>query len=229
MESYETHGINSTSQGVFATPNRGNPNSSINEAKLTERICKLFWKNFLPHQLEGIPITVEYINHQSAYEFIRGNLSRIAHSADPTESFLSEDRNQTKEQYLDEVVDAFSFRNEKGEIIGVFLGNLLDWSTYYLRYMGLLEEYQGIGIYQTFIRYLSQVLVASGFERLEGHVAPSNFLSVRAHTSLGFNITGFALSERWGALVVFTKFLSKASEAVFLKQFCHGNKPQLKY
>jgi hypothetical protein len=47
-------------------------------------------------------------------------------------------------------------------------------------------------------------------------------------TRLKFNQTGTLLSERWGAMVHFTKFLSEEKEEVFLRQFCSGVKYQLR-
>jgi hypothetical protein len=41
-------------------------------------------------------------------------------------------------------------------------------------------------------------------------------------TRARFNITGSLMSERWGALIRFTKFLNERGEDTFLQQFCRG-------
>jgi hypothetical protein len=51
-------------------------------------------------------------------------------------------------------------------------------------------------------------------------VSPSNATMLHVATRLGFISSGTLLSDRWGALVRFTKFLDTPSESVFTRQFC---------
>lgn len=91
----------------------------------------------------------------------------------------------------------------------------------------MIPEYQGNGNYQKLLLHLLHVLSTHGVERVEGDVAPSNLGHIHVLNKLQFNITGFSISDRWGTMLHFTKFLRKETESLFLNQFCHGVKPQL--
>jgi len=104
---------------------------------------------------------------------------------------------------------------------------LTERSQFRVRNCSILPAFQGGGRYQSLLRHLISVLGENGIDRIEGDVAPSNLGHIHVLNKLKFNITGFNLSERWGALVHFTHFTNPKPEKVFLDQFCDGVKPQL--
>jgi len=56
---------------------------------------------------------------------------------------------------------------------------------------------------------LFEILKSAGVERIEADTSPGNFASMTVMTRLRFNLTGTVLSERWGAMMHFTKFLDE--------------------
>jgi hypothetical protein len=103
----------------------------------------------------------------------------------------------------------------------------LDWSSYYVRSAALLPEYQGRQAIQHFLSgVLFPELTRAGVERVELDTSPSNLAMMHIATRLRFNPTGTLLTERWGALVHFTRYLAADSEQVFLDKFCAGPRYQ---
>src|SRR6185503_19487640 len=102
----------------------------------------------------------------------------------------------------------------------------VDWSTYHIRFCAFLPEYQGRQLLQRFFPTFFRILKQAGVERIETETSPSNLAIMHIMNRFHFNVTGTLMSERWGALVRFTKFLDEESERVFLQQFCTGIKYQ---
>jgi hypothetical protein len=126
---------------------------------------------------------------------------------------------EARVRYLERVCDLFIFR-DRGEAVGLFVGNPVDWSTYYIRSTVFLRAYQGRALYQRFLSTLFQLLGDAGVERVEAETAPSNLQCVIALTRQRFFASGSALTDRWGALTKFTCHLHAAPKAVFLRQYC---------
>jgi hypothetical protein len=95
-----------------------------------------------------------------------------------------------------------------------------------MRSMAILPSFQGQGLFQDFLSHLFNVLKAHGVNRVTGDVSPSNLVSSHIFNKMQFNVTGYTVSDRWGALTQFTKFLNPRTEAVFLDSFCAGIRPQ---
>jgi hypothetical protein len=104
--------------------------------------------------------------------------------------------------------------------VGLFIGNPVDWSTYYIRSTAFLREYQGRTLYQRFLAQLFALLAEAGVSRVEADTAPSNLQCVAALMRQRFSASGTVLSERWGALSRFTRHLDPDAEETFLRQFC---------
>jgi RimJ/RimL family protein N-acetyltransferase len=85
-----------------------------------------------------------------------------------------------------------------------------------------LPEHQGRAAAQSFFRALFPLLQACGVERVELDTSPSNLAMMQIVTRLRFNPVGTTLTDRWGALVKFSKFLDEDCEGIFLRQFCAG-------
>ncbi len=139
--------------------------------------------------------------------------------------FFEEEFTAAKQRYYQEMADCFMFY--KGELCyAVFIGTPTDWSSYYLRYAAFIKDFRNGGRFQQLVSHFIHILKANSVVRIETDIAPSNLANIHLFNKLQFNITGITLSERWGALVHFTKILDLTAEKVFLDQFCVGTRPQ---
>ena len=127
-----------------------------------------------------------------------------------------------KEKYYRSKGDFFEFIYSK-KLIGVFVGFQQDESTYYIRTVGVIKEFQGKGIFRAFTVKLINILKNAGVDRIIVDVSPSNQTILNFYMSVGFSQTGYELTERWGANVKLTKFLNPEFEKKFITQFCPGN------
>jgi RimJ/RimL family protein N-acetyltransferase len=101
--------------------------------------------------------------------------------------------------------------------IGVLVGAPEDWSTYYVRTFAIAPDYQKRALIMRFVEEcLFTPLTRLGVQRIHADTLPSNRPMTRLFGDLRFYATGQQLSERWGPLVRYTKFLDPACEALFL-------------
>ena len=127
-----------------------------------------------------------------------------------------------KSEYLRDACDLIELRHEDNTI-GVLMGAPEDWSTYYVRIFALRRSYQRPAMTRQFIRdCLFDPLTEHGVERICADTSPANIAMSRLFTELHFHVTGSQLSDRWGPLVRYTRFLSPACEAEFLRKFGGG-------
>ena len=198
-------------------------NSNVQYATLSSRLWGIDWKKYFPIELDNGQF---YIVHGDFFRFeksINKVLSFKASMENNGDPFLSEDFSVEKRKYYQELSDTFLIC-EKDRIIpiGMFIGTVFDWSTFYARYTYLLPEYRGSKIYQRFFSSLLDVLKQHNVSRVMADVAPHNTRSLHVLFKLGFNISGTVLSERWGALVQSTCFLKNENKSIFNQQFCQN-------
>jgi ribosomal protein S18 acetylase RimI-like enzyme len=95
-----------------------------------------------------------------------------------------------------------------------------DWSSYYVRIFAVLPAYQRPALTRRFAREcLFDALVEHGVERIVAETWPTNVAMSHLFTEMQFHVTGHQLSERWGALVRYTKFLDPARAEAFARRF----------
>lgn len=192
---------------------------------VSERIYGLNWRKHFPLDLGG-GLSVDAAPAEEGLAFMRRNFAEIYRDSPPG-AFLTEEYNDNKLRYYREAGDFFLFR-EGAKPVGIFVGTPVDWSTYFFRNCSILPEYQGKKIYQKLLVHLLKVLPHYGIDRVEGDVSPANLGHIHILNKLQFNIAGLRMTERWGSLLHFTKYLSPKHEQVFLDQYCHGVRPQVK-
>jgi RimJ/RimL family protein N-acetyltransferase len=193
---------------------------------LSRTLWDLDWSRHLPFALGEM--TIEQSSYERAEPFVAAHYPSIFEEDAGSTPFSSSQRSSSKARYYQALGDFFEFKLA-ARTIGLVVCTPLDWATYYVRSAGLLPEYQGSQAIQHFFsRLVFDVLREAGVERVELDVAPSNLAMMHVVTRLRFNATGTLLSERWGAHVHFTKFLSQGSEHTFIEQFCSGPKYQLR-
>jgi hypothetical protein len=126
---------------------------------------------------------------------------------------------EAKRDYLCRVSDLIELRHE-GRTVGAIVGAPEDWSSYYVRILAVSPAYQRPGLTRRFAREcLLEPLAAHGVERVVADTWPTNIAMSRGFTEMHFHVTGHLLSERWGALVRYTKFLDPVREAAFERRF----------
>jgi len=159
---------------------------------------------------------------------VRGDFTRIGNFLRDNYALFGEENHgrqpsafiqKSKLAYLSTGCDLIELRHN-GETVGVFLGAPEDWSSYYVRMFAVLPEYQRPGLIRRFIREcVFEPLTRCGVERVVAETSPANIAMSHLFTELRFNVTGHVLSDRWGPLVRYTKFLAPACEAEFLRKF----------
>ena len=188
------------------------------------RLCSLLWglswDTWLPTRLDGTGIDVATISFSNALTFIDAHYRAIFEEGEHT-AFHLERFSDSKRRYYEHAGDFFGFFDRR-ELVGLLVATPHDWSTYYLRSGGLLPPYQRRGLMPKLFCLLFHHLRRVGVERVEAEASLSNMASVAMLNRLQFNASGTYVSERWGVLTRFTKFLSLPHEELFLQQFCSG-------
>jgi ribosomal protein S18 acetylase RimI-like enzyme len=129
---------------------------------------------------------------------------------------------RSKHAYLSTGCDLIALVHA-GKTVGIMVGAPEDWSSYYVRVFALLPEYQRPGLTRRFVREcLFEPLARHGVERVVADTNPSNIAMTRLLGELEFFVTGNQLTDRWGALIRYTKFLDPACEQQFRRRFGGG-------
>jgi ribosomal protein S18 acetylase RimI-like enzyme len=192
---------------------------------LTKRVLDIDWLNYFPLLLSSHE-EIRESDHKTVLGFMNQNGNNIFNRSTEENGFMLEKHNPAKTNFYDEAGDFFVFLSHQ-EIVGTFVGNVSDWSTYYLRSCAIIPEFQGRGYFSKFLQHLISVLKKHGVKRVEGDVSPSNIAEVHLFNKLNFNVTGYRASDRWGSVIHFTKFIDEENEVFFLDRFCDGVRPQL--
>ena len=200
-----------------ATDRSGVYRSSLPPQTLSERFWGLDFGKRLPRVLS-----------RDGVQAVRGDLGRVRDflvQAFPTftEEELGASPNprmaEAKRHYLLTASDLIELQHE-GRTVGVIVGAPEDWSSYYVRIFAVLPEYQRPALTRRFAREcLFEPLAEHGVERVVAETWPTNIAMSRGFTEMNFHVTGHQLSERWGALVRYTKFLDPARAAAFAGRF----------
>lgn len=210
----------SKTTGVSQTRAVGGP------MKLSQELWGDSWFGTDPIDL-GHGLSIRLGDLDEAMPFVSSHYPRCFETDPGLSPFLDETFDERKRQFYRRVADVFVCRRHH-HVVGIFIGNPKDWSTYYLRTAALLPEVRGGTAAKTFTALLLRRLAAANVKRVEVDTMPTNLAMVALLNRAGFNITGTCLSERWGALTCFTKYLNKEAESIFLDQFCTGVRYQRK-
>jgi Acetyltransferase (GNAT) family len=194
-------------------------------ACLSETLWGLDFRAHLPMTVAH-GVTVHASSFEKSLPFIHANYARIF-CEDAASPFAAAGVSEAKVRYYRVAGDFFEFKSE-GDTVALLVGTPVDWSTYYIRSAAALPEFQGKKLVQRFLPVLFELLRQVGVERVEADTSPSNMATLHLLTRLRFNPTGTVLSDRFGALVHFTRFLEPDSEDVFVRTLCTGVPYQLR-
>lgn len=213
----------------FAVEQEPERNPTPPSSQLPRMLWGLDWSEHLPMEIANSGIRVELSRAAAAFAFLQENEQELAKEAgDESSDFLSRKPSLSKQVFYVNFVDAFLFKETSSQKpVGIALCHALDWNSYYLRYVFLLERYRGKGLYGEFLKRLFEILKAHSVARFDVHVSPSNLPHIGILSKLQLNQTGMVLSECWGTLLQFSKFLEPGHEKTYLSQFCLGRARQL--
>lgn len=201
----------------------GGAHDSNASAPMSQQLWGIEWAAQLPFESGGF--RVELSNYTRAKLFVAANYAAVFEE-DAAASPFATDFSAVKHRYYEVFGDFFEFFHGD-ELAGLLICTPTDWSSYYIRSAAMIPKFQGHSIIQKFYTsVLFPVLQRAGVERVEFDTSPSNLAMMHIAARLRFNNAGTILSERWGAMIHFTKFLAADKEDVFLRQFCAGVKYQ---
>lgn len=217
--------------GVNRAPSSLAPTApAISSADREEPVCLPLLVTSLSATLWGLDLSqgLPRVLSQDGIIATPGDLTRVrTFIAEEFPSFGEESLGATpsetiidaKRWYLRSACDAIELRHE-GRTIGVLVGAPEDWSSYYVRVCAVLQTYQRPGLVRRFLREcLFDLLARHHVERVTADASPANLAVARWFSEMHFHVTGHQLSDRWGPLVRYTKFLDPACEAAFLRRF----------
>lgn len=185
--------------------------------RLSELLWGIDYRSVFPAQLND-GVIVDVATPDDMLGFVRQHYGTIFGQPEDSPFWRGDDAG-ARERYLRHACDAFLFW-DAGEAVGLFVGNPIDWATYYMRSTAFVRQYQGRMLCQRFLSAFCPVLARAGVARIETETAPSNLQAIAALARNRFVASGTVLSERWGALTRFTRHLDPAAEDVYLRQFC---------
>jgi hypothetical protein len=195
------------------------------QASLTETLWGLRWDQVLPQSL-GHDVLVAASSFDQVLPFMEQHYSTIFEDQGETRFFRGRNP-MAKARYYRAVADFFEFK-QAGNTVALVIGMPTDWSTYYIRSTAALPQVQGSMIIQPFMPILLDNLKSAGVERVEMDTSATNMAVLHWIMRYRFNPSGTVLTDRWGALVRFTRFLDGDAERVFINQFCSGIHYQLR-
>lgn len=172
---------------------------------------------------EGLPYEVGHgvVAQRADLSSVRAFLSTEYPSLteDPVASVLQVGVDSAKRKYLETACDLIELRHA-GQTVGVMVGAPEDWASYYIRIFAVKRSYQRPRLIRRFCcDYLFARLLAHDVQRVVADTSPANVATSRMLSELQFYVTGQQLSDRWGPLVRYTKYLDRACEQAFLKRF----------
>lgn len=186
---------------------------------LTRGVIKLDWKYFFPLKLnfDSPNLCINLISYNTAREFIVNN-HKANFSSEFESAFSSIEITPHKDSYYEFSCDHFGYF-DGDSLIGVFIAEIEDWSSYYIRYVSILAQYQSLGFATTTYNYLTEILQDYNVKRLTIDVTPSNFPQMQSMLKSGFICTGMSNSDRWGQLMHLTKYIDEKALGSYTHQY----------
>jgi len=100
------------------------------------------------------------------------------------------------------------------EMIGWSYGTQMNAETFRMVTTGIVPEFQGKGIYSSFLEYYSEHIEKKGFQILfSRHYATNNQVIV-PKLRFGFIVSGFEISDQFGLLLWLSYYFNKTREKV---------------
>lgn len=195
------------------------------EKKNTEVIWGLNWKKHFPIHFGDYSVELSDINEFLALKKCPDSF--LVTSDNSHNSFVKDINSKAKEAYLQLNSDFFVFKID-GEVVGLIIGEVRDWSSYYIRFMNVAPAHRKQNLSSAFCSFIEAILASYGVDKVQIDVAPTNMKQVIRMGQLGYVSTGNVLSERFGAYIQMTKFLRDEAYSVFNNSFTLALYPSVK-
>ena len=177
---------------------------------------------YFPYNLSN-GYVIEVATRESVYEFINENIAKVFPGRDPARSFR---RPESRQVVFRELLGnylrlhhewfIFKFNNE---VVGWFIGEAEDYSTFYMRNTGILPDHQNRGIYGEFAKHFFSYISELGYERISSQHKITNQKILIKKLKMGFIICNLELTEDWGPMVKLVKLLPDDRRDFFIKSF----------
>lgn len=193
----------------------------VRRPRLSEEVFGFRWSELVPCAIGSDGEVLRLAGYEEVRAFLAEHHDAILAPEVAGSRFSQLEESPTKARFCERMADCFVFEHE-ARTVGVFVGQVSDWSTYYLRYLAMHPAHRGRGAVLGLVQTVGDFLQRHGFERLETDVSVSHRRQLQRLLRDGFYPMGVLQSERWGASVHFVKFLSRPHESVYLDQFSAG-------
>lgn len=188
------------------------------EQRLSLTVWGLDWEKHLPMSLGDY--TLEASTFEEFVAIKNRPNSFIISSENSNDQFLKESLNISKEEYLRKFSDFFVIRSlQTQEVCGVIVCDVMDWSSYYLRFIYIDPKHRSHNLTIQFVAAVESVLKNYSLDKIVCEVSSGNLPQVARMSQQGYICTGNSLSERFGSLLRLTKFLKSDSLEIFNTQF----------
>ena len=193
---------------------------------LSTQLFGIDWNKYFPYEIPNSPLVLKYSSYEESFDFLANNFAKIDDGNEISFPVVQDGTPEAKKRFYQTAGDFISCY-DGDKLVGAFVGNPVDWSSYYFRGAYVLGEYRKYKAFRSWITQVLNILSTHNVNRAFVEVASSNLICVHTFNKLGFNVTGTRVSERWGSLLYFAKFLNTDSERLFLDRHCVGIRPQL--
>lgn len=199
-------------------------NREESQVSLFENLFKFSWQKFFPYSYEkninerNQQVSFEISNSDEVNDFVKNHYKEIFSKNLEESPFTILKSSPFKEAFSRICMDHFIFKVDD-EPIGFFMGNLVDWESYYLRYINILPNFRRYQISMDFYHYFLDVLNRVGVNKAEAHLSSNNSSQIKKLIKLGFILTGQQLTIRWGTLANFSKYFDEDENHKFQGQF----------
>lgn len=184
--------------------------------KMAEMIWGLDWKKHFPITLGDYQIELGNISDFLTLKNCPDSF--LITSETSSDSFIKDIESRPKEAYLASACDFFLFKKNE-ETVGLFVGEVRDWCSYYIRYMSIEKHHRSQDLSKKLCLILEDILLQHTVDKILIDIAPTNIKQVMRMSQLGYVSTGNLLSERFGACIQLTKFLKDEGWTVFNQNF----------
>jgi len=206
-----------SSQRISATDPRRASGIVERSSSLTRRFWKFELCDGLPRLLTSDGVRAVRGEPQRVRTFLNDEFPALTEEAFAPAA--SDEAARMKREYIETACDLIELRHAD-ETVGVLVGAPEDWSSYYIRVFAVTQLYQRPNLIRRFgAECVFDPLRDHAVQRVVADTSPSNIAMSRTLSELHFFATGHQLSERWGPLVRYTKFLDPACEAAFLARY----------
>lgn len=184
---------------------------------LTRRFWKFDLCDHMPRKLTSDGVCAERGEPQRVRAFLKDEFPVLTEEA--VAPIANADAALAKREYIETACDLVELRHEE-KTVGVLVGAPEDWSSYYIRIFAVAQRYQRPTLIRRFgAECIFEPLRAHHVQRVVADTSPCNLAMSRTLSELRFYATGHQLTDRWGPLVRYTKFLDPACEDAFLRRF----------